>query len=247
MPNHTSDNQNNAYERWSEHDDSKLKSLSRTMSVSKLATYFQRTTGAIRRRLNKLFSKNTTIPVPKETYQCLKIIQDRKIKKLIHFTSEENIINIRKHGLLSIKKLKEKNIEYRPNDPERWDRLPNFISTSITDINHFLLKQFKDRCKATKWMIIELSPKLLVSKKCLFFDANAASSKFKNVRRNLNTAEAFEGMFASKIPYKSRILERNGKEENQPTNVQAEICVEESIEPKYFKEIRPVTPLEKML
>jgi len=177
-----------------------------------------------------------------ESENIKQIIQDRKIKKLLHFTRQENIKHIEKHGILSVKKLKEKNIPFKCNDLERWDGLPNFISVSISKINHYLLRQFQQRNEMAKWFLIELSPDFITSKKCYFFNSNAANSKFKNIPKNqLSTPEAFEGMFSNQILYKDRIFTRNGIKKNQPTDIQAEICVEEHIEPKYFKKIGPLT------
>ena len=77
--------------------------------------------------------------------EILKIIKQRNITQLIHFTNKKNVSSIIKNGLLNNDELKRRNLKYISNDPERRDNLTHSISLSITNKNSDLYEAFKYR------------------------------------------------------------------------------------------------------
>ena len=70
--------------------------------------------------------------------EILKIIKQRNITQLIHFTNKKNVSSIIKNGLLNNDELKRRNLKYISNDPERRDNWTYSISLSITNKNSVL-------------------------------------------------------------------------------------------------------------
>ena len=115
----------NKGKKWTEKEDSKLLSLmNQNLEISEICKIFQRTELAIELRIKRL--------------QIQKIIQERQIKRLVHFTDVWNSFFIGKYGILSIEELKKRNLRHIANDQYRLDNMPNFISLSITNINLYL-------------------------------------------------------------------------------------------------------------
>ncbi len=175
-----------------------------------------------------------------------KIIIEKNITQLIHFTRKQNINSILQHGLLSRERLKEKNINYQYNDPERRDNWDNSISLSITNKNHYLFNEFKRRQNLSDndFIEIKIKPSILEENEAIFCDTNAASTTFEDYRNNpeklsnLKSWMAFEGMFKKNIyrakdNKKFKIVRLNQKI-YEPTCVQAEICFIGDIDPNHF-------------
>lgn len=64
--------------------------------------------------------------------EMLLATQERRIKRLLHFTNVVILSNIIKYGLLPISELDDNEIRYDYNDELRLDNNPDSISTSIT-------------------------------------------------------------------------------------------------------------------
>jgi hypothetical protein len=163
------------------------------------------------------------------------IIYERDITELLHFTRTKNIESIKEHGLLTPKELRLRRIWLSTrNDRIRGDMI-NGTCLSVTFYNHYLLNAFKEKYNE-KFCIIIIKPEILSTKKCYFHDINAASKKFEmSSKEYLTSADAFEGMFASKVDTKHGSRHRPpSMNSNEPTDVQAEIIVAENIEPKYI-------------
>ena len=66
-----------------------------------------------------------------------------------------------------IDRLKEKNINYQYNDPERRDNWDNSISLSITNKNHFLFNEFKRRqnLNDNDFIEIKIKPSIILSER----------------------------------------------------------------------------------
>ena len=128
-----------------------------------------------------------------------------------------NIASISQHGLLSKKELIENAIPYHDNDRSRLDNYLDGICLSITEINTHLIKSFARRERHKKWAVIYIKPEVLFKNKCLFYNYNAATSKFKyKSEEELSSFEALEGMFSESVNgINGRIHERSKKENNQ--------------------------------
>lgn len=152
------------------------------------------------------------------------VIKERGIEKLVHFTARENLESIRKHGILSVQALEENEIEYLNNDKERKDKCLDAISLSITTPNYRLLSNFKEKYPNRQYVLIDIKPSILFDMKIKrhYCDYNAAAYDVAISDENI------EIMFKKQVRiinfYGTEICgDREDKEENEPTLVQAEI------------------------
>ena len=169
--------------------------------------------------------------------EILKIIKQRNITQLIHFTNKKNVSSIIKNGLLNNDELKKRNLKYISNDPERRDNWTYSISLSITNKNSDLYEAFKYRQKLTDndFTIIKINPTVIVENDCIFCDTNAASHTFEPYRQNedemaiLKSSLMFEKMFKKVVTkhmlsFRGKIIRSNQKP-NETTCPGAEICL----------------------
>lgn len=167
------------------------------------------------------------------------IIKQRKIQNLIHFTKIENLESILTKGLLSRKFLDSNKIKYAFNDNERWDNKISAICLSIEFPNEFLLKKFKEEYINSKWVIILLDIELL-NNSCnkYFCNKNAGGASSWLDSDCSQTFQAFENMFNDKINSRSPARSKQLYiKEYLPTDVQAEILIEDNIQPKFIKKL----------
>ena len=175
------------------------------------------------------------------------IIQQRCIRKLVHFTRIINLKSIIEFGILPRLELEKKKIKVEFNDHQRLDTWPETSSISVTEKNSYLFPTFVQRSKTSidDWFDILIHPSILTEKECIFCDTNAANHKFEEYRGNtepLKDPTSFEGMFRDKVVRKSTgtFTPRNNKESNLTTDNQAEICVYGVIEKRYFLNLKEI-------
>lgn len=166
------------------------------------------------------------------------IIIKRNIKHLIHFTRIENLENILVNGLIPRNGMKDEFVDllsfwmdeneeenggkYFYNDLNRLDNKLDYSCLSVGFPNDKMFYKLKLECPHAKWVIISISPQILVNHECLFYPCNAASGLVNSVPTdNYKGAEAFENMFQNENSY--------------PQDVQAEIMVKGVIDPKYIQ------------
>ena len=177
--------------------------------------------------LSKIYKRTEiSIELTIRKEQIYKVLEQRKIRKLIHFTDKRNIKTIKKYGLLPITRLKEKNIRYYENDPQRLDNQWGGISISVTSRNSHLLRAYHER-NPRAWVEIEIDPEVAATRNCLFYDSNAASKKYKNAKEEyLQSADALRNIFADSVTNSSgKVFTRRNKNLDEPTDGQAEIIV----------------------
>ena len=174
----------------------------------------------------------------RDDYNIKNIIQQRKIQNLVHFTKIKNLESILTNGFLSRQYLESNKIKSEFNDTERWDNKPTATCFSIEFPNTFLLNTFKEIYKDAKWVIILLDINLLnnSNKKC-FCNKNAGGAPNWLNCDNSKKDWAFEKMFDEQI-YNSNSPLRSQQEYIKsylPTDIQAEILIEDIIDPLYIK------------
>ncbi|MDC0453768.1 DUF4433 domain-containing protein [Gammaproteobacteria bacterium] len=205
---------------------------SNNVSLEDIANNLSRTVITIRFAIKEIPSNlhnHKKVSLQSKQEKIIQFISDRNIKKLIHFTDIRNIKNIRQNGLLSVNYLKKRNLDYFYNDSYRFDGYKG-ICLSITNPNMHLIRSYSARNRNIKWAKIEIDPSILRSLECLFFDTNAAFSKFKDYSKNdLSNFSSLRGMFSEKVENKSGILERENKKSNETTCEQAEVIVKDYI------------------
>lgn len=174
------------------------------------------------------------------------ILAERKISNLMHFTKLDNLTSIINHGLLSIDKLKEKNINYHFNDSKRHDEREDCICTSVEFPNSANLRKFRHDYPDCSWAIVVLDAQLILNHTCFFAEHNAATSYIKNSLKSRQSAEAFEGIFANIVQGKANTAGKNDTYSRKqmrnnvsclPTSYQAEILVKDHIDVRHIKDV----------
>lgn len=187
-------------------------------SIDQNDRYYQLSKDRIREERNVFITK-------KNKSQIVDVIKERNITKLIHFTDIRNIESILEHGLLPPSRLKERSIESHLNDANRFDNQMGGISVSIMKRNQYLLNSYNKR-DPRKWVEIEINPDIAATRNCLFYESNAANSKFQNVKEEyLRSAKAFKNIFANSVFSNNGVWTRENKKDSEPTDLQAEIIV----------------------
>ncbi len=163
-----------------------------------------------------------------------KIVQQRNITRLFHFTHSDNLSSIIEHGLIARKFLDEKEIVYGYNDEMRIEGHLDAICLSVSYPNAKMLFKYR-QLKEGNWILLAIDPAVLWEKDCAFYPTNAASN---NVRFNelplMKSADAFKSMFAENVFSESR---SNTLPKEYTTDVQAEVLAFSNIEPSYILSI----------
>lgn len=139
----------------------------------------------------------------------------KMIDGLYHFTHKDNLPSILSKGLLTKKTLEDQKIEYKYNDKQRWDKVIDSISLSISRPHHKMFMKYAKPTGMHNWVILKISPTLLTSvedsrlevfqnydyiDKTVFNKFNAASFAMKNLTiEERKSHKAFLDMFESNI------------------------------------------------
>ncbi|CCO46322.1 hypothetical protein VIBNISOn1_1730001 [Vibrio nigripulchritudo SOn1] len=159
------------------------------------------------------------------------VIKNRKIEALYHFSKIENLEAIVNQGLTPRAQLKDGDFAF--TDINRSDGFldANCISISFPQYRMFFIKRIQN--PQQNWVVLELSPELILEKESAFFERNAASRTVKSeIIENRKMATAFEKMFDDIEELPSR--EKRELPDNYPTDPQAEILVFDKIERSYI-------------
>lgn len=170
----------------------------------------------------------------REKEEIQEVVDQRGIRELVHFTPVANLLSILKHGLLSRQELNRRRLRYVVVDQERFDRLKDYISLSVSFPNykmfHMKRQELQDQVDPDRgWAVLLISPRVLYELDCLFFRTNAASRCFQDKSNlwQLATAWAFRCMF-----YEHECRERIPLW--YTTDPQAEVMVRQWVPPQYF-------------
>ena len=159
--------------------------------------------------------------------QLMRIVKERDIRHFVHFTRVDNLKSILENGLLSVREMKKKGIAYVGNDESRLENRLDAICLSVSFPNYQMFYSYRKR-SACDWIVIELSPRLVLKQKCAFVKKNAACSDMRadveNAEKRLSSPEAFESMFRG-----SQDTMRYDLPSNYSTDPQAEILVFDEI------------------
>ncbi|TAE56750.1 MAG: DUF4433 domain-containing protein [Nostocales cyanobacterium] len=168
-----------------------------------------------------LYSSALILPDAPESQEIKNFVQERGIEYLVHFTSVENLYGIcREGGILSVTKLRELNCLYNQIDPQRLDGKLNHICCSINYYN--FLYHYHVSSKSLCWVLLHISPEYIWKENTLFCKFNAATNCGAHIGRGVNRLKS---LFDDQVNNSNRI----GKPDQQPTCVQAEVMICESI------------------
>lgn len=158
----------------------------------------------------------------------IKILRDRNIKRLVHFTPMDNLESILNNGFLSRRILNAFEMNYQYSDSYRLDGKLDFISTSISFPNYKMFYSKRMNDKNIDWVVLSIDSSILVDKiDTEFYRTNCASTDPLKCRFNPCSNEALEDMF-----YLSR------RDPEIPpyftTDPQAEVMVKDKVNTSYI-------------
>jgi len=164
------------------------------------------------------------------------LVNDRKIPFLVHFTQVENLPSILKHGLFSVARTEENDIEVISNDHLRLDGHPNGISLSIAFPNSKMFYKYRKMRTESNWVVLVVDPSVLWTHDCAFYSRNAADHRMRAIPpEKLNSAKALNELFSELDGLPSR--EEQKLKSHDTTDVQAEVLVFREIKPSDIKAI----------
>lgn len=153
-----------------------------------------------------------------------KLLKERNITSLCHFTQAANLESIFRYGLLSRKALVHNAITAEINDPYRWDGCLDAVSTSIMFPNYKMFYTLRMQNTMVDWAILEIDASIMLNAGCAFNWTNAADSTVSSIPiADRMTTSAFSGLFTDKAGYPQRST--LNIPDCYPTNPQAEVLV----------------------
>ncbi|WP_323804359.1 DarT ssDNA thymidine ADP-ribosyltransferase family protein [Sulfitobacter litoralis] len=163
-----------------------------------------------------------------------KTIDERQISHLIHFTQLSNLASILKHGIIPRRNAGHLDVEY--NDEHRIDGHTDASCCSVSFPNYKMFWKHRSNDLSVDWVVLGLSPDILLEKKCSFYRTNAASNSIRYLSpSSLRDKTAFDSMFADidGRPTRAEMKLRDG----WTTDPQAEILVFDCIDVGYITAI----------
>jgi len=168
-----------------------------------------------------------------------KIIEQKKILSLIHFTPITNLPSILEHGLLSRRDVD--NLINRSsllvNDSLRLDGYKEAVCLSISFPNYRMFYKYRsqDEENLDKWVVIGINPEILWKFNCAFCSHNAASNEARFIYlEERKDPRTLESLFDDYGDIRRATLNIPG---NYTTNPQAEVLVFDSIPVTEFQKI----------
>lgn len=129
--------------------------------------------------------------------QVLKIIEERDIKYLLHFTHIDNLDSILEHGLIPRANLGNNLI--RTNDKDRHDATKDANCMSISFPNYRMFLPCRGTISGENWVVLVFDAKLLANKDCAFCYTNAASDRIRFTSlESRKSVDALKDMFFDK-------------------------------------------------
>lgn len=167
-----------------------------------------------------------------------RVVEERGISRLLHFTRVENLASILSWGLLPQRDAW--NLAVRPlfNDYVRRDRAKYATCVSISFPNYrmFYKLRGKNLSEMSQWIVVVVSPEAMITLGCSFFERNAASKEYWHEHTEYRYGvEHLEAMFAEEVDGRSR--EHLELEPNLTTDPEAEVLVWGAIPRSFIMEV----------
>lgn len=163
-----------------------------------------------------------------------KIVKQRGIRDLFHFTRIENVDSILCRGLISEADLRENAVPHVASDAERRDGRLDGVSLSVSFPNWKMFYSKRVNSDApTHWVVLSICPSVLWTHRVEFFTYNAASEGMVDSEKSAHMrSAAFRELFAGE----HRMTEKGfSLPKRFPTQNQAEVLVFEPIMPRDFQ------------
>ncbi len=165
-----------------------------------------------------------------------KVVQDRDIEYVIHFTRLDNLPSIMERGLIPRSQLEAEGIDVTFNDDERIDECPNATCFSIAFPNYKMFWACRKEFSGIDWVVLIIDASVLWEKDCAFCHENAASNDVTCIPlSDRKGSDAFNSLYEeiSGKPTRKEL----GISDRAPTNPQAEVLVFDVIDPELIVEV----------
>ncbi len=115
-----------------------------------------------------------------------KVVRDRKIEHLVHFTHLENLGSILKKGIYP-----RNNIQWAAkfNDTMRLDRHKDAVSLSISLPNYKMFYNIREQCGGS-CVVLKINPSIMWQGSCHFCKYNAADGRITKLEEKAKCGEA---------------------------------------------------------
>lgn len=162
-----------------------------------------------------------------------RILKQKQIDTLYHFTRAENLENIFRYGIIPRESLDQSEIKSSYNDEYRYDGCLDAVCTSIEFPNYKMFYKLRKENPETDWVVLKLDATILCDFECAYCWTNAGDASIYNVpvekRMGIN---AFLELFDDREGYPKR--EDLHINDRYPTNPQAEVLVFGTISMDYI-------------
>ena len=197
----------------------------------------------LKQKINYIDSQSSDeFSLTDEQQKTKDFLDERRIHYLIHFTDAKNIPSIKENGILSVEELSLRNVNYKYNDAYRQDKELDYISLSVSGMNRYLYRTFKNIAQT-----IDHGVAVIINAEMLYKDlgthrfycnTNAATAEVSKGE----TLNDFEAMFADVVSYTTKTSEEMRRIDRQiekrasyePTDIQAEILWKKHVPPEYI-------------
>lgn len=159
------------------------------------------------------------------------------IKSVFHFSIFDNLKSILDNGINSRKYLENKTISYMWMDENRFDDRRDWISTSLSYPNLYLIRnKIKSWDIESELVLLEIDPQIIGSLPAIFFPGNAARSdlnaNYKEDRIQYLDLCGIQNLFLNK-----EVREKYNLPNYHPTDPQAEILFYRHVPARFIKAI----------
>ena len=153
-----------------------------------------------------------------------RLLAERNIKHLFHFTQAQNIPSILDLGLLPRDTIDRCGIQSAVNDEFRYDKCESAVCTSIEFPNYKMFYKLRIDNPQTEWAVFRLDARVLCDFTCAYCYTNAGSAEVYSLPLSARIGEkAFLHLFEDRLGRPTR-AERN-LSDRYPTDPQAEVLV----------------------
>jgi len=162
-------------------------------------------------------------PTSRES-QIQRIVAERSIAHVLHFTRLDNMPSIAQHGLLPRGVLSSHGIPFVHNDDVRLDGATSASCLTISWPNYKMFYRYRTANPNVAWVVLSLKPSVLWENDCAFCIENAASNRVRAIRMpDRKEVSALASIFDDHDFYPNRA--QIGLPAHFPTNPQAEILL----------------------
>jgi hypothetical protein len=171
------------------------------------------------------------------TDKLLENLRIPSIKSVFHFSIFDNLKSILDNGINSRKYLENKTISYMWMDENRFDDRRDWISTSLSYPNLYLIRnKIKSWDIESELVLLEIDPQIIGSLPAIFFPGNAARSdlnaNYKEDRIQYLDFCGIQNLFLNK-----EVREKYNLPNYHPTDPQAEILFYRHVPARFIKAI----------